>query len=117
MDRQIYIQTQFAGYHRWDAAPNEVAFLRNRHRHIFHVKVSVPVRHNDRDIEFFMMKKVVDNFILNVIDPDNCQDVGSCEMLCERIADYVHRHYEYNWDEIVTVEVSEDRENGAIIRT
>ena len=55
MNRHIYIQTQFTGYHRWDDAPDCVAFLRNTHRHVFHVKVTVPVQHNDRAIEFFMM--------------------------------------------------------------
>lgn len=119
MDRQIYIQTQFTGYHRWDNAPEEVAFLRNAHRHVFQVKVTVPVSHNDRDIEFFMMKRIVDDFISNEFvwkcQPDG--NIGSCEMIAEKIADYIHKYYILDWDDIVTVDVSEDGENGAIIRT
>lgn len=118
MDRQIYIQTQFTGYHRWDEAPECVAFLRNAHRHIFHVKVTVPVKHNNRAIEFFMMKQVVDNFISNVINnPPPDGNLGSCESMAERIAKYVHKYYKCEWNETVTVEVNEDNENGAVIRT
>lgn len=118
MDRQIYIQTQFTGYHRWNDAPECVAFLRNTHRHIFHVKVTVPVKHNDRAIEFFMMKHFVDTIINGLINnnpPDG--NMGSCEMMAEKIASAVHKHYNLEWNDIVTVEVNEDNENGAIIRT
>ncbi len=120
MNRQIYIQTQFVGYHRWDDAPEEVAFLRNIHRHIFHVKVSVPVKHNNRDIEFFMLKQLIDDFIENhIVHPALAGDgnMGSCEMIGEQIAIYTHKHYQFKYNDIVSVEVSEDSENGAIIRT
>lgn len=118
MDRQIYIQTQFTGYHRWDNAPECVAFLRNAHRHIFHVKVTVPVKHNDRAIEFFMMKQFVDTIIKGLIDNTPSDgNMGSCEIMAEKIADAVHKYYNLKWNEIVTVEVNEDNENGAIVRT
>ena len=119
MDRHIYIQTQFTGYHRWDDAPECVAFLRNLHRHIFHVKVTVPVRHNNRAIEFFMMKQLVNDFISREIVFQMPLDgnMDSCEMMAEKIATYIHQYYKFKWNEIVTVEVSEDNENGAIIRT
>ena len=113
MDRQIYIQTQFTGYHRWDDAPDCVMFLRNAHRHIFHVKVTVPVAHNDRDIEFFMMKRMVDNFILRQIIENANEDgnMGSCEMMAEKIAMFISEHYKRT----VEVEVNEDNENGAVV--
>lgn len=60
MLKVIYINTSFVGFHRWDSAPEEVAFLRDLHRHIFNVKVTVEVSHNDRDVEFFLLKKDVD---------------------------------------------------------
>lgn len=113
MDRQIYIQTQFTGYHRWDAAPDCVAFLRNAHRHIFHVKVTVAVSHNDRDIEFFMMKQIVDNFIQRQIieNANKDENMGSCEQMAEKIVIFISKHYERT----VEVEVNEDTENGAIV--
>ena len=62
---------------------------------------------------------MIDNFIANEFvwnaNPDG--NIGSCEMIAEKIAYTVHKYYKFEWNEIVTVEVSEDNENGAIIRT
>ena len=33
--RWIRVRTTFEGFHCWPSAPNEVAFLRNVHRHLF----------------------------------------------------------------------------------
>ncbi len=106
--KQIYIKTQFEGFHRWKDAPNEVSFLRNKHRHIFYVVVYIPVEHNDREIEFILFKREIEEFINNNI---NKQDVGSCEMIAEKIA--ININIKYNRP--ILVDISEDNENGAII--
>lgn len=106
--KQIYIKTQFEGFHRWKDAPNEVAFLRNQHRHIFYVTVFIPVEHNDREIEFILFKREVQDFINTNI---NKEDVGSCEMIGEKIATHLNTKY----FRPVLVDVSEDNENGAVI--
>lgn len=113
MLKVIYINTSFVGFHRWDNAPEEVSFLRDLHRHLFNVKVTIEVSHNDRDVEFFLLKKDVD-FCIDRFDYAswlNGKLVWSCEMVAERlIRDLSLLEYK-----VVSVEVNEDWENGSII--
>lgn len=105
MATRVYVRTTFAACHRWQAAPEETAFLRNWHRHLFHVKVTVSVTHDDRRVEFFSLKKRVEDYIL-------FNYAGAYfELSCEQIASDLLRALDA--DEI---EVSEDGENGAIVR-
>lgn len=101
---EIFITTQFVGFHKWDDAPNEVIFLRNKHRHLFKVRVWFKVTHDDRELEFLLMKKKVEDYLEAF---EFRQDVGSCEMICKELVDIDAR--------ITKVEVSEDGENGAIL--
>lgn len=100
---EIFIKTRFAGLHRWADAPKEVDYLKAFHRHNFYVKVFFEVEHDDRDLEFFITKAKLDNYIDAVINKADC---GSCEMIARLIADFDHR--------ITKVEVSEDDDNGAL---
>jgi len=100
---EIFVTTQFTGFHKWKEAPKKVDFLRNKHRHIFYVKVWFKVSY-DRQLEFFIQKEKLDNYIKKNINTNN---VGSCEGVCTVIANMDNR--------ITKVEVSEDRENGAIL--
>jgi hypothetical protein len=104
-----WVTTQFEGYHKWDDAPEDVAFLRDKHRHIFYVKVYVEQFHDDRDVEFILLKRWLDGLIAS-FDKEN---LGSCEMIAgvilEHLMDGRFRKRAYK------VEVSEDRENGALV--
>lgn len=108
MLKQIYISTSFEGIHQWEDAPDEVDFLRNPHRHIFNVKVWFEVSHNDRDLEFFIMKKKVDQFIdmKYVCNHNWLKQVWSCEMIAQDLLEYFSP--EFN---ITKIEVNEDWEN------
>ena len=33
----LWVTTQLEGFHKWEQAPDEVAYLRERHRHMFGV--------------------------------------------------------------------------------
>lgn len=108
--RKIYVQTQFEGWHSWKDAPEEVQFLQNCHRHVFHVKVTIDVYHNDREIEFFIFKNDVNTIIKNNVD---VKDTGSCEHVAAIIARRLHdKGYTKR---LITVEVSEDKENGGVV--
>jgi hypothetical protein len=98
----VVIRTQFEALHCWPSAPEEVAFLREPHRHMFHVEMKWLVHHDDRDIEFFMMKWEVQEYI----NSNMAMDLGhrSCEMICKQLADHFKADY---------VSVFEDGENGA----
>ena len=100
----IIINTTFSAIHSWPDCPiKEVSFLRNPHRHVFHVRMKKEVFHNDRDVEFINFKNKVDEFLKRAY---HNIDIGStsCEMLAKELA--------YGFD-CFYVRVMEDNENGA----
>jgi hypothetical protein len=76
---------------------------------MFHFRVRVSVTHNDRDIEFILFKRELENLYQGTLNID----FQSCEMLAEDLTRYITLHYP---DREVEVGVSEDGENGAIIQ-
>lgn len=100
----IYVKTQFTALHRWKDAPEDIAFLRSYHRHNFHVKVSIPVTHDDRDVEFFQFKRELDRYCqMSFADK-------SFDLSCEAIGALILGRFE----NVTEVDVSEDGECGAI---
>lgn len=106
--KQIWITTQFEGWHRWLSAPPSVEFLRSLHRHVFHIKVAIEIRHNDRDIEFIQFKWFIDDCIKRYI---LAADTGSCEDIADKLATCIRMEYP---GRALTIIVSEDGENGCI---
>ena len=102
---KVFITTSFPAFHCWPGAPDECSFLRNKHRHVFHVRMEKEVFHSDRDIEFITFKKEVDRYINEVWANSDMQN-ESCEMLAKTFMEIF---------KCVRVEVSEDGENGAIV--
>lgn len=101
----IYITTQFEGFHRWKDAPDKVGFLRDWHRHIFHVKLHKIVSHGNRDIEFIQFKREVEEYLKSYTGWEERFEL-SCEMLAEVLL---------NKFDCVMADVSEDGENGGIV--
>lgn len=113
---EILVKTQFVGLHAWVLCPiEEVKFLRDQHRHIFHVEVTAMVEHSDRSIEFFVLKDQVDQIIEDLYGSDRIKQLGSqsCEMIAKEILKGLLKVYP---DNIVSVSVSEDNENKATVR-
>lgn len=109
----IYVTTRFASFHRWKDAPKEVAFLRNIHRHEFHVKLTMSVNHDERDAEFILLKRDLDGAILDKLIPANEERVNySCETMARLLAGAIAEKYP---NRQITCEVSEDGENGACV--
>lgn len=105
----VEIKTNYEFLHCWKNAPEEVSFLRNLHRHIFYVTVKMEVFHNDRDIEFFMLK----NDINKIIDDSKktwLQTI-SCEQMGLDIINKLKQKYNRN----ICIKISEDNENSAIV--
>lgn len=103
LKRQIIVTQKIEGFHAYGDAPQEVRFLRNLHRHLFHVKVGIPVTHNDRDREFFIEQRRLWQ-VLSGYMADN-ENAGSCEMIAEHILEKLPH--------VAWAEVWEDGENGA----
>lgn len=109
----IYVKFKREGIHAYPAALEdprlkEVSFLGYPHRHIFHFKVTIEVFHDDRDIEFILFKRELEK----LYDGPLASDHKSCEMFAEQLGEIILNRYP-NRD--LTVEVSEDDENGAIL--
>jgi len=104
MKTRIIVKTQFTAIHHWPECPHdEVYYLQDPHRHIFHVTMKWKVDHDDRDKEFIMMKNKVDEFLRSHW---HNKFVGklSCEMMARRLVELFDADY---------VSVFEDNENGA----
>lgn len=109
--RMIWITFQKEGIHCYPAAATdpklaEVAFLANPHRHMFHFRVSMQVYHNDRDVEFILLKRELESlYNSGTLQLNNM----SCEMIAEELIYYLSKQYSGRQ---IEVEVSEDNENG-----
>jgi hypothetical protein len=110
--QMIWVRFQKEGIHKFPAALTEpeleeVKFLGYPHRHIFHFKVGIEVKHDDRDIEFILFKRwlegLYDDSVLEL-------DYKSCEMISNDLCDTINDKYP-NRD--VTISVAEDNENGS----
>lgn len=101
----VYCTFQFEGFHKWPDAPDAVAFLRDRHRHMFHVRVEMTVTHDDRDIEFILLKKKAEQLVQGLL-----QSVETINWSCEKWARELLIALIAN-----RVEVNEDGENGAVV--
>jgi len=92
-------------WHRWPAAPEKVAFLRNLHRHLFHVNVRVQQFQDDRDLEYFLLREEVGE----IVNGFKWEERTSCEMLALSVKRTLEMRY---LDRMVQVSVYEDNENG-----
>ena len=117
--RKIWVTFQKEGVHCYPAAATDpqlatgdeydVSFLGTPHRHIFHFKVHIDVFHNDRDIEFIQFKRWLENLYKDAI---LALDYKSCEMIADDLYTQIAARYP---NRNVTIEVSEDGENGCVI--
>ena len=119
MDRKSMIWVTFRreGIHQYPAAATDprladVSFLGYPHRHMFHFKVAIEVFHNDRDIEFIQFKRWLEGLYGGANDPVLQLDYKSCEMIADDLYNEIADRYP---GRRVTIEVSEDGENGCII--
>ena len=111
--RKIWVTFKKEGIHKYPAALedpklDDVSFLGYPHRHIFHFKVWIEVFHDDRDIEFIQFKRW-----LEALYGDSLElDYKSCEMIADELAQQIQMKYPAR---SITIEVSEDGENGCTI--
>jgi hypothetical protein len=119
--RQIWVTFRKEGIHCYPAAATDpklntsdeynVAFLANPHRHIFHFRVSIDVFHNDRDIEFIQFKRWLEA-LYSGANTVLALDYKSCEMIADDLYLQIAARYP---NRAVSIEVSEDGENGCSI--
>lgn len=111
--RMIWVTFRREGIHKYPAAATDpklqdVTFLANEHRHIFHFHVSIQVFHNDRDIEFIQFKRWLESLYQGTLE----LNYKSCEMISDDLYEVIASRFPGRDIEIT---VSEDGENGATI--
>ena len=117
VQKTIWVTFQKEGIHKYPAALTDpklatgdkydVSFLGYPHRHIFHFRVEIEVFHDDRDIEFIQFKRWLESMY---VDGTLQLDYKSCEMISDDLYNAINDKYS---GRDVTIEVSEDGENGA----
>jgi len=119
MKSKIWVTFRREGTHKFPAALTDpkfktgdeydVSFLGYPHRHMFHFKVAIEVFHDDREIEFIQFKRWLENLYgKGVLE----LDYKSCEMMATDLYQQISAKYPKRE---VTIDVSEDGENGAVI--
>ena len=119
-NKMIWVTFRKEGMHKYPAALTDpalatgdeydVSFLGYPHRHIFHFKVWLSVEHSDRAIEFIQFKR----WLENLYSQGTLQlDYKSCEMMAEDLYEQIAAKHP---GREVWIEVSEDGENGALIK-
>ena len=108
----IRVRTEFEGYHYYPGAgkiDERIRFLESEHRHQFKVETKISVTHTDRELEFFLVKWALEDFIRS-----GNQNHKSCEMIAEDILEN-HLIPLYGSSRYYEVTVSEDGESDGII--
>lgn len=102
----VFCRLRFEAAHRWIDAPDRYPFLRNYHRHEFHVQIGVEVTHDGRQVEFIDLKNQVRLWL------DSHWAGRNLDLSCEQMASQLAESFMASY-----VEVSEDGENGAVVVT
>lgn len=101
MTLAVVVRFRFEGVHSWPDCPlQDVAFLRDPHRHEFHVEAVKLVEHEDRDVEIIMLKRAMQVWCQAFRGPHTM----SCESMARQLVDAFL---------LQRCRVLEDGENGA----
>ena len=95
------------GFHRYPDAPEDVAYLRDTHRHLFKFKVAIQVFSTERELEFHQFL----NWLESVMGTTISVDHKSCEMISDDLAKVIADRYPGRQ---LAIEVWEDGECGSI---
>jgi hypothetical protein len=107
----IKVRTEFEGFHFYPNAGEidpRIKFLEHEHRHMFKVEVKISVTHLDRELEFFLVKWALQDFIKSgKINHRSCEMIATDILNEHLLPRYGERYYE--------IVVSEDGESDGIV--
>jgi len=109
----VEIKTDFEAIHNWPECPiKDVSFLKHPHRHKIYTTVRISTS-EDRQIEFFMLKKEVDEIIDELYTNERLKYLGrkSMEEICLDIINVLKNRY----NTFICVTASEDNQVKGII--
>ena len=115
-DQMFVIASQkIPGFHKWPDAKGEVNFLASKHRHVFHIKVTAKVSHDNRDVEILDLQSAILEAVATCYEAERLGilfETDSCEQIARNVALIL---MEDNF-KVVEIEVLEDGENGACLK-
>lgn len=109
MRRDITVCVSLQGWHSWPDAPGRRSYLRSLHRHMFEVVATVPVFHDDREVEFHDLRDAITAWWGSQESQENR---GSCEQIADELREHLTRLLLRD----VVVSVGEDGEAWATVR-
>ena len=113
MKTNVIAKIELDGLHNWPAAQAvfpEVGFLAYTHRHMFHITCKKRVNHDDRDVEFIMFKRDIQDYLYNKYYMEKIRIHQFGHQSCEMIARELYEQFDLEY-----CSVFEDNENGAEI--
>lgn len=111
MNTFVVVSLQVEGTHRWEECPfKEVSYLRQDHRHMFHIKATMFVSHDDREVEIIKLKHKIQEYLIMGYFDSNKMLCDFDKMSCEMIAKELMEKFD-----LYSCEVLEDGENGAVV--
>lgn len=116
VNKTIFITTSFEGVHCYPSAPEGVEFLRMPHRHTFGVRLEVEVYHDDRELEFILLKRKVDSWF-EARQTNGVWQMGpmSCEQVASKLIKFLQDDLEKGNERYYKATIDEDGENGAVV--
>lgn len=110
--KSIVVRTSFVDQHCWPNAPQEVAYLRDLHRHRFYVTVYARVSHGNRQLEFHLFQDYISKFTVPYLQACLLNSVNS--LSCEDMAEILALKLREENFGVFRVVVSEDNENDGM---
>lgn len=107
----IIVNLRVEGFHCFPKAKElfpEVAFLADKHRHIFHICCKKKVSHDDRDIEIIIFKRNIEGWLKTMYHSKSLNALDFNDMSCEAIARKLVEQFKLSYCSVL-----EDGENGA----
>lgn len=116
VNKTIFVTTSFEGVHCYPSAPEGVEFLRTPHRHMFGVRLEAEVYHDDRELEFILMKRKINSW-LEARQTNGVWQMGamSCEQVAIALITFLKGELEKGNERYFKVTIDEDGENGAVV--
>lgn len=109
MKKQVICKITIEGFHNYPQPPKQVSFLSDIHRHQFEITFAYDVKHLNRDVEIFIQRDEVQDYLYEAYG-NPCQfGAMSCEHIANEILEFIEP------DGGVWVEVWEEKTGGARI--
>ena len=108
MKTVVITKNYIEGFHCYPDAPSPVSFLRQEHRHVFHVECGLAVNGDNREVEIFTRQDQVAGYFSDTFGTPARFGSLSCEAISRLVLEA--------FEDCDHVKILEDGEGGAIVQ-